>query len=140
MRKLVKLSAVALAVWLVAFYGHALAVMPAQAGSRPSVLHSSQDSGYWSADPALSQDDSGWDRRVWKWHEFLGCGSSMMMGSDPYNYSRRSPDGSEMGLLSPPDLDWVYVSGLSTGSVWDDLAPSYQPPPLGVGGLGSLVL
>jgi hypothetical protein len=91
---------------------------------------------YWSPD----LESGKWDRKVWKWREFLGCGSVHADSIDAYNYARSSGNGIEMGLLTPPDMDWVYVSGVSVGSVWEDLVPSYQPLPLRIKDVSSLKL
>ena len=139
MQKLAKLSIIATMIWLVALYGHALAVMTMSEDGVVRTLSASD--GYWSPNPALIKSEGKWDSRVWKWREFLGCGSMQITNSNAYNYAIWPSDHRvEIGMLTPPELDWIYVSGISVGSVWDDLKPSYQPLPLNVSKASSLIL
>jgi|GEM_PF-1110901 len=139
MRKLIKLSIIATVIWLVALYGHALVVMAKPENEIARTLALSDD--YWSPNPSLVKSEGKWDSRVWKWREFLGCSSVQITNSNAYNHATWSSDQQvEIGMLTPPELDWVYVSGISVGSVWDDLKPSYQPLPLKASRTSSLTL
>ncbi len=140
MRKLVRLSLIAAMIWLVTLYGYALAVMTKSKSEKEGVRTLTTSHNYWSPNPALVKLEGKWDSRVWKWHEFLGCGSRQITGSNAYNYAIQSDNGAKIGMLTPPELDWVYVGGISVGSVWNDTKPSYQPPPLNVSKVSALTL
>jgi len=126
-------------IWLVTLYGYTLAVMTKSGNEVVRTLTTSNN--YWSPNPALMKSEGKWDSRVWKWHEFLGCGSRQITGSNAYNYAIwKSDKVAKIGMLTPPELDWIYVSGISVGSVWNDTKPSYQPSPLNMSKVSALTL
>ncbi|MFQ5970367.1 MAG: hypothetical protein ACE5J2_07735 [Nitrososphaerales archaeon] len=141
MRRIVRLSITLAVIWLVGLYAYALAVIASPKLDDRNLKTFVDSDNYWSPNPAFVKSEGKWDKRVWKWREFLGCGSTHITDSNAYNYSRWTKDHAvELGMLTPPDLDWVYVSGISVGSVWNDLTPRYQPLPLKINNTDALVL
>jgi len=140
MHKASKLIIFAITVWLIGFYGYALAIisMPKN-GNIMEKLHVNSNN-YWSPNPSLIKSDGGWDTRVWKWREFMGCGSIQIDNTANIHADWYDDNSIHLSMLTPPDSDWVYVAGISVGSVWDDLQPVYQPPPLKVSDVNSLIL
>lgn len=141
MQKIAKVLIISVIIWLTGFYSYALVVMSWQKHDSAIQIMSDDSNNYWSPNPSLVKSYGGWDSKVWKWREFLGCGSMQITDADHYNYVEWSDDHSvRMNMLTKPDMDWVYVAGISVGSVWDDLKPSYQPLPLKVNKANSLLL
>lgn len=91
-----------------------------------------------------SRDPWPWRFKVWKWREFLACESIAldMHDGDAYNYVRLDGSSIEMSLLTLPEMDYVYVAGISVGDVWEESGKNnvYQPEPLRVAMLDSLTL
>jgi hypothetical protein len=140
MHKAARVSIVVLVIWLVGFYGYALSVMasPITDNGKVRALSSAD---YWFLNPSLIETSGSRDKKFWKWREFLGCGSMRISSGDDYNYARWSPDqGVEVQMLTRPELDWVYVAGVSVGSAWDGEEPSFQPTPLEVSKMNMLIL
>ncbi len=141
MHKNLKILTIIIIIWLTGFYGYALAMISWPKDGSAIARTSSNHNNYWSPNPSLTKSDGGWDSKVWKWREFLDCSSIQITNADHYNYSDWSNDNRvQMSMLTKPDSDWVYVAGISVGSVWDDLKPSYQPLPLKVNKTSSLIL
>lgn len=107
----------------------------------PSIMPSG--SSRW-VDDGNSKDPQPWRFKVWKWREFLACESiTLDMRSDgTYNYVRLNGSSIEMSLLTLPEMDYVYVAGISVGDVWEEVGNSnlYQPEPLRVAMLDTLAL
>ncbi len=92
-----------------------------------------------------SKEPQPWRFKIWKWREFLECNSiTLDMHNDGavYNYVRSDGSSIEMSLLTMPEMDYVYVAGISVGDVWEENGDNnvYQPEPLRVAMLDSLVL
>lgn len=86
-----------------------------------------------------------WRLKVWKWRELLACESITLDMDDVYNYARESPSGVEMSLLTWPEMDYVYVAGISVGDAWGEYSEGSAgmlpvPEPLKVSGLERLIL
>lgn len=140
MHKTIKVSIISVVIWLVGFYSYALAVISWPKNDNTMVRMSDTSHNYWSPNPSLVKSDGGWDSRIWKWREFIGCGSTQIANTE-YSYAEWFDDHNvHLSMLTQPDLDWVYVAGISMGSVWDDLKPTYQPVPLKPSKADSLTL
>lgn len=142
MHKTIKFPLIFFIIWLIGLYGYAISVVSSPAGeSNSSILALSTNNTYWSPNPSFITSEGAWDSKVWKWREFFGCGSIQMADQNGYTYVEW-PENSNvsMSMLTQPDLDWVYVAGVSVGNVWDDIKPSYQPIPLMVSAVDLLSL
>lgn len=138
MHRNAKVLFISIIAWMISFYSYALAVMSLPVENSITRMSNSYDN-YWSPNPSL-QSDGKWDSKVWKWREYFGCGSIQITNTDAYNYVNWADNNIRMSMLTNPDSDWVYVAGISVGSVWDDIVPSYQPAPLKVSRTSSLIL
>ncbi len=91
-----------------------------------------------------SRDPWHWRLKIWKWREFLACESIAldMHDGNAYNYVRFDGSSIEMSLLTIPEMDYVYVAGISVGDVWREggKSNSYQPEPLRIAMLDRLTL
>ena len=105
-------------------------------------------SSRWVDDSDDSRDPWYWRLKIWKWREFLACESIALdmhndgSSSNAYNYVRFDGSSIEMSLLTMPEMDYVYVAGISVGDVWGEGGKSnlYQPEPLRVAMLDRLTL
>jgi hypothetical protein len=146
-RRIAKIVLLAIAIWITSFYTYTGLVIASKVSYNTNKhIDTNNNSNidkadYWNPNPYFILSEGKWGIRVWKWREFLACGYQGLDANSNTTYVNWDRDGLiEISLLSPFDLDWVYVAGLSMGSVWPNVKPVYQPEPLDVGRLKSLML
>ncbi len=145
MRRVTKIVLLAIAIWIVSFYTYTGLVIASKvsynADIKPIDTNNIEEADYWNPNPYFMLSEDKWGIKVWKWREFLACGNQGLDADSNTTYVNWDKDGLiEVSLLSPFDLDWVYVAGVSMGSVWPNVKPVYQPEPLDIGRLKSLIL
>ncbi|MEM1959159.1 MAG: hypothetical protein QXY85_06870 [Candidatus Nitrosocaldus sp.] len=148
MRRSILLFITSVISWLVIIYTNLFLAInaPKQNISNDYSLSSIPVGSRW-VDEGYSddgKDHSPWRLKVWKWREFLACESISLDIHDvnAYNYVRFDGSSIEMSLLTMPEMDYVYVAGISIGDVWGDGGNSnlYQLEPLKVAILDRLTL
>jgi hypothetical protein len=143
--RVTKIVSLVIALWIILFYTYAGLVIAIKVSYntniKPIDTNNIEEADYWNPNPYFMLSEDRWDIKVWKWREFLACGYQGLDADNNTTYVNWDKDGLiEVSLLSPFDLDWVYVAGVSMGSVWPNVKPVYQPEPLDIGGLKSLIL